>query len=184
MALFLPSSSSMAFHKLCFLLTFTLLSGLPQAHGRHGNHRDWLRTHHHHKRAIGVTGWPLFPDGSLAGVGLDSACESSLYTNISCDAAASALLAPGYLGSFDNSTLTESVCSTSCETSIGNLADKIAEACADTPNLVDGVPFKGIIDTLWGNWNQSCFTDPDTGENCNGKIQTPKTTSATHVPRC
>ncbi|KAL4902123.1 hypothetical protein BDW74DRAFT_186928 [Aspergillus multicolor] len=76
----------------------------------------------------------------------------------------------GYIGSFDNDTITAQVCSAGCEASIAELHQTIDSTCGSSASLVPGLPFLDMLDLLWGNWNQSCFVDPTTGENCNDII--------------
>lgn len=123
------------------------------------------------QRTVDTTfaGISMFSNGSLSGFGLTSACEEALYQNIYCDDAVSSLSTDTYVGSFDNSTLTALVCDAGCEATIAQLHDAVAASCGTTAELVPGLPFLGIVDQLWSNWNQSCFTDPITGENCNGE---------------
>ncbi|KAH6645531.1 hypothetical protein BKA67DRAFT_527068 [Truncatella angustata] len=148
-------------------MAVTLLSLLSHVSGRQLEHRDaglhrgLFSAAQQHKRD--VTGWSIFSNGSLSTVGLDAACESAMYQTIACDGAASILMTESTV----NSTRTELVCTADCETSIANMASTVAEACVNTPNLATGLPLFGFVDTIWSNWNQSCFTDPETGDNCN-----------------
>lgn len=114
----------------------------------------------------------MFVDGSLAGLGLSSACEAALYQTVKCDDSARNLLAAdAYLGSTGNATLTNLVCAASYEASIAYLRGSVAAACSTTASLPGtGVKFVSVVDRLWSNWNQTCFTDPATGANCNDVI--------------
>ncbi|KAF7122739.1 hypothetical protein CNMCM5793_000849 [Aspergillus hiratsukae] len=115
----------------------------------------------------GVT---MFPSGSLSSLGLTSACESPLYNSIDCDPGVSALVTSSYGGSLNNATLTSLVCQSTCEASIAQLHDSVAASCGTTAALVPGMPFLALVDQVWSNWNQTCFTDPTTGDNCNDVI--------------
>lgn len=135
------------------------------------SHGHLHNTQRHKQRTVDTTfaGISMFSNGSLSSFGLTSACEQALYQNILCDDAVSSLSTDTYVGSFDNSTLTALVCDAGCEASIAQLHDAVAAGCGTTAGLVPGLPFLGLVDQLWSNWNQSCFTDPTTGENCNGE---------------
>lgn len=111
----------------------------------------------------------LFPNGSLSGVGLTSACETALYLEINCPSATLSLMTTSYVGSFNNATTTTEVCAASCGTAIAKLQQNISMSCGPTAGLLPGLPFVGLVDLFWSNWNQSCFNDPSTGNNCNGK---------------
>ncbi|KAJ9154856.1 LysM domain-containingprotein [Pleurostoma richardsiae] len=116
-------------------------------------------------------GWPIFANGSLAGSGLSVACEAALYQTVKCDDSARNLLsADAYIGSTGNETLTTLLCDPGCDSSIAYLRGSVSAACAATPDLTTGVSFVSLVDRLWSNWNQSCFTDPSTGQNCNDDI--------------
>ncbi|KAG6365631.1 hypothetical protein INS49_007242 [Diaporthe citri] len=117
-------------------------------------------------------GFSMFPNGTLSSLGLDldSACESALYQTVDCDDATSTLMTDGYIGSFDNATLTASVCAAGCGSSLAQLHADVATSCGEAAKLIDGLPFLSLVDMLWSNWNQSCFYDPATGENCNDVI--------------
>lgn len=113
----------------------------------------------------GVT---MFTDGSLSSLGLSSACELSLYSSIDCDPGLSSLATSSYGGSLDNATLTSLVCQSACGASIAQLHDSVAANCGTTAALVPGISFLALVDQVWSNWNQTCFTDLTTGDNCNG----------------
>ena len=80
----------------------------------------------------------------------------------------SALATSSYGGSLNNATLTSLVCQSACEASIAQLHDSVAASCGTTAALVPSMPFLAMVDQIGTNWNQSCFTDPTTGDNCNG----------------
>ncbi|EDN91369.1 hypothetical protein SS1G_00772 [Sclerotinia sclerotiorum 1980 UF-70] len=117
--------------------------------------------------AAAFTGFSIFSSGSLSSLNLTSTCEAALYQTVYCDDDTSSLLTDGYVDSFDNSTEEALFCDAGCESSIAKLHDSVLAACGDTEGLLEGLPFLGIVDEFWSNWNQSCFTDPTTGENCN-----------------
>lgn len=157
------------------LLTF-VLTRLAAGHVAHD-----LRTHARSievlppaldSRSSNFVGFSMFTNGTLSGLGLESACESALYQTVDCDAATSTLMTNGYVGSFDNATLAASVCDSGCGSSLAQLRDNVASSCGEAAELIDGLPFLGLVDMLRSNWNQSCFYDPDTGDNCNGESLT------------
>ncbi|KAL4756310.1 LysM peptidoglycan-binding domain-containing protein [Aspergillus foveolatus] len=115
----------------------------------------------------GVT---MFPNGSLSSLGLTEACELSLYNSIDCDPGVSALATSSYGGSLNNATLASLVCQATCGTSIAQLHDSVVTSCGTTESLIPGMSFLALVDQVWSNWNQSCLTDPTTGDNCNDII--------------
>jgi hypothetical protein len=119
--------------------------------------------------SIDFAGVSIFPNGSLSNLNLTSNCENLLYQKINCDDSISKLWTRGYVGSFDNSTQTALVCEAGCEASISELHNDVSTSCGDTVGLLPGLPFIGLVDMLWSNWNQSCFVDPTTNKNCNGE---------------
>ncbi|PWY73017.1 hypothetical protein BO70DRAFT_297465 [Aspergillus heteromorphus CBS 117.55] len=130
--------------------------------------------HHHQSRtvdpSVSFPGLSMFPNGSLSGLDLSSACEDALSQKIYCDETVSSLITDDYIGSFDNSTLTALVCASSCGSSIAELHESVSASCGTTADLIPGISFLALVDELWSNWNQSCITDPTTGENCNDEI--------------
>jgi hypothetical protein len=110
----------------------------------------------------------MFSNGSLSSLGLITACELSLYGSIDCDPRVSSLATSSYGGSLDNDTLTSLVCRSACGTSIAQLRDSVETSCGSTAALVPGMTFLALVDQVWSNWNASCFTDPTSGDNCNG----------------
>ncbi|KAK8115314.1 carbohydrate-binding module family 50 protein [Apiospora kogelbergensis] len=118
--------------------------------------------------AASVSGWSLFAKGSLDTLGLESNCEEALYQVLQCVDSATILVHQS--DTSGNPTTTTSTCTTSCSSSLESLHKAVASSCAQTPNLTPGVPFIGMVDKLWDNWNQTCFTDPKTGKNCNEAI--------------
>lgn len=130
-------------------------------------------------------GFSMFTNGTLSDLGLDldPTCESVLYQTVDCDDATSTLMTNSYIGSFDNATLTASVCAAGCGNSLAQLHADVATSCSETAELIDGLPFLGLVDMLWSNWNQSCFYDPTTGNNCNEVIAAfPNVTDITLLP--
>lgn len=143
-------------------------------------HASHMRSHEHlhavrrlNRRTedsdVNVSGVSMFDDGSLSYLGLASDCEAALYQKVSCDDAISSLMTNGYVGGFDNSTVAALVCDTGCEASIAKLHHSVLTSCGESAELVPGLSFLGLVDQVWSNWNQSCFVDPSTGENCNGE---------------
>ncbi|KAE8161705.1 carbohydrate-binding module family 50 protein [Aspergillus tamarii] len=116
------------------------------------------------------SGVSMFPTGSLSYMNLMPDCENALYQKVNCDDAVSSLMTDGYVSSFDNSTLSTLVCNAGCEAAIAKLHDAVSTNCGETTELVPGLPIIGLVNLLWSNWNQSCFADPNTGENCNDVI--------------
>ncbi|PYH88796.1 hypothetical protein BO71DRAFT_281329, partial [Aspergillus ellipticus CBS 707.79] len=119
---------------------------------------------------VTFTGVSMFENGTLAGSGLSTACEDALYQKVYCDEAISDLMTDAYIGSFDNATLTEMVCASSCEASIAQMHESVLDNCGTSASLIPGITFLALVDELWSNWNQSCSVDPTTGENCNDEI--------------
>lgn len=144
-----------------------------QAHSiSHG--RFHTGNHHAHTRdvdnsTVTFPGVPMFPNGTLSGLGLSSTCEDVLYSTVDCDNNISSLMTGGYIGSFDNTTMTDLVCAASCATSIGGMYESVLTSCGDSAELIPGVSYLALVGQLWSNWNQSCFMDPTTDQNCNGE---------------
>lgn len=130
--------------------------------------------HHAHVRRVDISnttfsGVMMFPNGTLSGLDLSSTCEDALYQTVDCDDNISSLFTDGYIGSFDNVTMTSLVCAASCEASIAMMYDSVSTSCGDSAELIPGMSYLALVNQLWSNWNQSCFVDPTTGENCNGE---------------
>jgi hypothetical protein len=140
----------------------------------HGNHdyldRRLANTTKSNSQNVAFSGLSMFDNVLLSGLNLTSTCESALSQTVYCDDNISSLMTSGYVGSFDNSTLTALVCDTGCGTSIAQLNDAVLAGCGETTGVVPGLPFLGLVDLVWSNWNQSCFSDQTTGQNCNGKF--------------
>lgn len=113
---------------------------------------------------VGVS---MFTNGSLSSLSLPSACELSLYNSIDCDPGVLVLVTSSYGGSLNNATLTSLVCQSACRTSITQLHDSMAANCGTTAALIPGVPFLTLVNQVWSNWNQTCFTNPTINDNYN-----------------
>lgn len=111
---------------------------------------------------------PILPYGALSDLGLTSACQTALSQPVACDIAIAELVGSSYVGSFNDATTTAAVCRAGCEDSIRQLHVSVSASCG---HIVSAALFVDLIDMLWSNWNQSCFSDPTTGENCNGEKQ-------------
>lgn len=113
-----------------------------------------------------AAGLAMFPQGYLADRGLSSTCEATLYQSVNCPEEASDLMTDGYIDSGDPA-VPKLVCGKVCGGSIGHMRTKVASACG-AEELVPGMSYVSLVDQFWSSWNQSCFSDPKTGENCNG----------------
>jgi hypothetical protein len=165
--------SSIMRSRLAFLLAATLLCAVAQAthsiaHGGFLHPRHLLRARTVDTDEVSFPGLEMFPNGTLSGLGLSTTCENTLYQTINCDGNVSSLVTGDYIGSFDNSTLTSLVCAESCEASISQMHDSVLANCGASAEYVTGMSYLALVDELWSGWNQSCFVDPTTGENCNG----------------
>lgn len=154
-----------------FLAAFCF--GAAQAHSIS---HAWLHTskHHAHARTVEISdvvfaGVAMFSNGTLSGLGLSSVCENALYQKVDCDDNISSLVTNDYIGSFNNATMTDLVCTVGCEASIAQFHDSVSTSCGDSASIIPGISYLDFIDQVWSNWNQSCFVDPSTGENCNGE---------------
>ena len=63
-------------------------------------------------------GWTIFPEGSLANIGLNKACEAAMYQSLKCDTSAQALLSDGYQGNIGNATRLSLMCDPGCAASL------------------------------------------------------------------
>ncbi|RAH75318.1 uncharacterized protein BO66DRAFT_433398 [Aspergillus aculeatinus CBS 121060] len=115
----------------------------------------------------------MFPNGTLSGSGLSSPCENPLYQTLDCNDAVSLIDTDDYSDSLDNATLTALICASSCEASIAQLHDSVSAKCGSSAELIPGMSFRVLVGQFWSSWNQSCFVDPKTGENCNSKKNAP-----------
>lgn len=123
-------------------------------------------------KLVDASGLAMFPQGSLSSAGLSSVCEATLYQSINCADETADLAANGYLDS-DDPAVTKLVCRSTCGSAIGHMRTKVASACG-TEEMVPGMSYVHMVDKLWGSWNQTCFTDPKTGEFCHGKCASSK----------
>ncbi|RDW90003.1 LysM peptidoglycan-binding domain-containing protein [Aspergillus mulundensis] len=119
---------------------------------------------------VASQGVSMFPNGTLSSLGLSSACEDALYQTVDCDSAVSDLITDGYISSSGEAATTALVCAASCEASIAQLHDSVSASCGTSAELIPGMSYLDLVNQLWSNWNQSCFTDPTTGANCNDQI--------------
>ncbi|KAM5529504.1 hypothetical protein BFJ69_g16583 [Fusarium oxysporum] len=129
-----------------------------------------------------AAGLAMFPQGYLADRGLSSTCEATLYQSVNCPEEASDLMTDGYIDSGDPA-VPKLVCGKVCGGSIGHMRTKVASACG-AEELVPGMSYVSLVDQFWSSWNQSCFSDPKTGENCNGVIAAfPKVDDLSELPK-
>ncbi|EWY79620.1 hypothetical protein FOYG_17253 [Fusarium oxysporum NRRL 32931] len=119
-------------------------------------------------RLVDAAGLAMFPQGSLAGSGLPSTCEATLYQTVSCPDEASDLMTDGHIDS-DAPAVTKLVCSKACGGSIANMRSKVASACG-FQEMIPGMSYVNLVDKFWSSWNRSCFSDPKTGKYCNDVI--------------
>ncbi|KAF5560715.1 hypothetical protein FNAPI_4091 [Fusarium napiforme] len=113
---------------------------------------------------VNGAGLAMFPQGLLEGRGLSSTCEATLYQSVNCPQEASDLMSDGYIDSDDQSVV-ELVCRQTCGSSIGHMRTKVASACG-SEEFTTGMSYVNLVDKFWSSWNQSCFSDPKTGKNC------------------
>ncbi|SPJ87076.1 uncharacterized protein FTOL_12101 [Fusarium torulosum] len=133
-------------------------------------------------RLADAAGLAMFPQGSLADSGLSSNCEAILYQSINCPDEASALVATGYLNGDDPAVL-KLVCRMTCGGSIGHQRSKVALICG-SEEFFPGMSYVSLVDDFWSSWSQTCFTDTETGNNCNEVIAAfPKVDSLSKLPK-
>lgn len=117
------------------------------------------------------SGFLLEEESYLDHLELPASCKNALVQTILCDDYISDYGDPpkwrGYVDT--NETSYESVCDASCGASIHSYWDGIIKECAGyiyqeeaTLNLGAG--------RLWEAWNETCYYDPESGRNCNGKL--------------
>lgn len=100
--------------------------------------------------------------------GLPGACRASLTRLVKCDRYTEIFLQHSYRGPLHNKTLTDSVCDESCGHSLQNWFDGVATHCQGY-NVSLSAPTK-LGGQIWSGWNETCLTDPTTGEYCNGGV--------------
>ncbi|KAI6747886.1 hypothetical protein FGRA07_09493 [Fusarium graminearum] len=133
-------------------------------------------------RLVDASGLTMFRQGSLSGAGLPSVCEATLYQTMNCADQTADLAVNGYLDS-DDPAVTKLVCRAACGGAIGHMRTKIASACGDE-EMVPGMSFVYMVNNLWSNWNQACFTDPKTGEFCHDVIAAfPDVDNSSQLPK-
>lgn len=164
-------------------LALTVLSSFAVGYAHFVSHDKFHGPNHHTGSHVEIrsvdssnvdfAGVTMFPNGTLSGMGLSDACENALYGTVKCDDSISSLVTDDYIGSLGNSTTTAMLCAASCESSIAELYDSVSTSCGDSAELTPGISYLSMINELWSNWNQSCFVDPTTGQNCNGKRSLP-----------
>lgn len=120
-------------------------------------------------RLADAAGLAMFPQGYLASSGLSTTCETTLYQSVNCPQEASDLMSDGYIDS-DDQSVTDLVCRPVCGSSIGHMRSKVASACG-SEEFVPGMSYVSLVDKFWSSWNQSCFSDPKTGKNCNSMYE-------------
>lgn len=117
------------------------------------------------------SGFLLEEESYLDHLEMPASCKNALMQTILCDDYISDYGGPpkwrGYVDT--NETSYESVCDASCGASIHSYWDGIVKECAGyiyqeeaTLNLGAG--------RLWEAWNETCYYDPESGRNCNGKL--------------
>jgi hypothetical protein len=111
----------------------------------------------------------LAATGTLAGLGLTSACEAVLYQSINCVPYVKSLGLKVYHRSPGDKAFTDTVCPATCSAALATARRRITGSCATTPNLFPGYPVIALIDSVTSGWNETCLKDTDGGY-CNGKI--------------
>ncbi|OJJ99923.1 carbohydrate-binding module family 50 protein [Aspergillus aculeatus ATCC 16872] len=153
----------------CFFITGQAAHSLSHGYFHHrAEHQAHPRTADSDNASS--TSVSMFPNGTLSGLGLSSTCENALYQTLDCNDAVSLIDTDDYSDSLDNATLTALICASSCEASIAQLHDSVSANCGSSAELIPGMSFLALVDQFWSSWNQSCFVDPTTGENCNDEI--------------
>jgi hypothetical protein len=126
------------------------------------------------RQSATIAGFPLFTKGSLANLGLSTACESVLYSTVNCDGLVQTFGSSVYRGGLGDLDLTNTVCQAQCSRSLATLHRLAARVCTTT-ELFPGLLTLSLIDSIWGGWNETCIVDPATKSNCNGIKPTGKT---------
>ncbi|KAI1066831.1 hypothetical protein LB506_012125 [Fusarium annulatum] len=133
-------------------------------------------------RLADAAGLAMFPQGYLASSGLSTTCETTLYQSVNCPQEASDLMSDGYIDS-DDQSVTDLICRPVCGSSIGHMRSKVASACG-SEEFVPGMSYVSLVDKFWSSWNQSCFSDPKTGKNCNSVISAfPQVDDLSELPK-
>jgi len=119
--------------------------------------------------------WDADEDASSL-TGLPDSCQTSLTQLVKCNPYTKRLLAESYRGSLQNHTITDSICDESCGASLKSWFDNVSSDCAGY-NVSDSAATK-YGGQIWSGWNETCLTDPTTGEYCNGNSYIPFQVSA------
>lgn len=110
-----------------------------------------------------ITNKQLLQDSTLS-----STCQQVLQQTIGCDDYVAGLGDKTYHGSLGDPTLTNSVCTATCEKALVTTRRRISGACASTPDIIPGYPVISLIESVITGWNETCLKDTATGKYCNG----------------
>lgn len=112
---------------------------------------------------------PSFPtyDVNSLDPSLGDACVQALSTNITgCELYVQSFMQLKYRGSLGNTTLTDAICTATCESSLRNWFNSVSSACTGK-TLNNAVPQRAG-GFMWEGWNETCVRDPQTKKYCNG----------------
>ncbi len=97
---------------------------------------------------------------------LGERCINALSANINCVPYVQAFMQPGYRSSLENVTLTDSLCTSDCSTSLKGWFDSVSNSCTNK-SLNGAIPNK-FGGYMWAGFNETCVKDPETKQYCNG----------------
>ena len=111
----------------------------------------------------------LYSEGLFNDNDISSQCSTAIAAEISCDPSLVALTSADSFGAVGDSTLQESMCTTSCGTALSTYHDAVSKACAKDPQPWDGLPAVWAGDAVWATYNRTCLKDPNGGGYCGGE---------------
>jgi hypothetical protein len=113
-------------------------------------------------------GFQVYPPEWVRELALPETCKTALGQTIVCDVYVRTFMIPGYRGSLNNVTRTNSVCAPECGKSLGNWVANVRSACAGF-NITQADP---VLPggRMWAGYNETCLVDPQNPlVYCNGK---------------
>ena len=150
-----------------FSLLFLWVQGT-LAHHLHGHgHHSHSHLHSHQARDSDGSSFQLVPSQAFRSANLTQSCQDALYAALECDSYVSKLGRPVWHGSLDNTSLTDTVCSTECGQSLSTFHDNVVAQCGADATIAQGIPALSVIDSVWTGWNETCLKSAN-GTYCNG----------------
>ncbi|KAE8550127.1 hypothetical protein TMatcc_001204 [Talaromyces marneffei ATCC 18224] len=123
----------------------------------------WVREDNTTIGAYTFPGFQIYGADDLDGL-VTTTCQTALARTIRCPTYLTMYMSPRVGQSTGNSTFTDLMCSSTCDSSLQSWYDDVSSSCANqTLDYADPTLLGGYT---WQGYNETCLKDPSSGEYC------------------